>query len=497
MANIPIFSGKGEYIIINKDTYVAGASESFSEYKFVLNRQGGANSYIKFAKIFGNYILNDSVEYYIDDRKVWAGYVSTVQDNGLNIQCVPLWYKLTNQTIQGALILESTLSVYDAVVSLQSKIEDIGINFVAPDDIYKTYNVTTSFGGRNIADILDTIKEACPSTTVWGVDVNNIFYFKSFSEEAIDVLDWYENDFSDSDYSRDASGLYTGYVIKRKKFNSEDNETLPEIVGETLFDPPAFITEIGKRIGLFEYPYSLSGNNVAYNYAYHILMKQVIKETITLKKVHRHILINNAYKCILKPIENYYRDIDIGIKVDAKRNVHNFLLNDNLFNINDVIGSFELAPGIDTVISGLPLKEVDAYYKIACNECTEIYSINLVWKSTIAGVVIHNCIINVSDGTRNKDFYSVNNRAVLDVRGFDKRRIVISADIEEITFESMRVYFVQGSTVKTQNVINIDYIYKNGILEVNAKLSALNSKNISYFFNEQEKIKKLEQLFSN
>lgn len=173
MSNIPIFSGKGQYIIINKDTYVAGASESFNEYKFVMNRQGGSNSYIKFAKIFGNYILNDIVEYYIDDRKVWAGYVSTLEDNGLTIQCVPLWYKLTNQTIQGSLILESTLSVYDAVMSLKGKIEGIGVIFTEPDVSYKSYNVTTSFSGRNIADILDTIREACPSTTVWGVDVNN------------------------------------------------------------------------------------------------------------------------------------------------------------------------------------------------------------------------------------------------------------------------------------------------------------------------------------
>lgn len=499
--NIPYSKIKGSYIKINGVTYVEGAVDSFTEYKFKLNRQGGADSTIKFNTLSGMFNINDSVEYYLNGVKRFAGYVSSIDDNGLTLSVAPLWYRLKNQTIQGSLILESTLSVYDAIIKLKNKITEIGIKFNDSDinTKYKNYSVTCSYSGRNLVDILDDIVSNCSEVTVWGVDVNGLFYFKEFSEEADDRLSWYDNDFIDSSYTRDGSGLYTAYVVKRKSFNPDgsidDNttETLPLRVGIEKYEPPAFIDEIGLRVGLFEYLFSVSNDEVAYAYANEQLQKQFFKEETQLKSIYKDIDINKAYKIVCKPVENYYRDIQISVK-ESSAFTNNFIGNYSLIVCDDLVDTNYASDLF--VTNKVDLITIDDYYLKACNEALGISYIYLYWKDTQEKPV-NSCIIKVKDNDIERALNSIGGLAKLDCRDMDKRRIKIESDISTIVFNKMRVYFKQGSRVVLQNAIEVEYSYKKNILEINGKFSRLNSKLTNYFFNEAKKVKDLNQLFTS
>lgn len=493
--NIPYSKIKGSYIKINGVTYVEGAIDSFVEYKFKLNRQGGADSSIKFNSLSGVFKIGDSVEYYLNGIKKFSGYVSSIEDNGLSLKVVPLWYKLKNQTIQGSLILESTLDVYTAIIKLKDKIKEIGINF-NDDDIdvmYKNYNVTCSYSGRNLVDILDDIVSNCSSSTVWGVDVNGLFYFKEFSEEPIDMLSWYNNDFIDSEYTRDGSDLYTAYVVKRKAYQSDNTETLPLRVGIERGVPPDFIEEIGLRVGLFEYPFSVSVDNVAYDYVQEQLLKQFFKETTNVKKINKDVEINKAYKIVCKAVENYYRDISLAIKESSF--ISNRIGNYDLIECDDVLDNDFLREAYSS--NKIDLITIDDYYLKACNEALDISYIYIYWQDIKTDDPAKSCIITVYDDNIKRSFNSINGIAKLDCRGMNKRRIKIESNIATVVFNNMRVYFTQGSKVVTQNAINIEYSYKNGILDINAGFSRLNTSLTNYFFNEAKKIKDLNQLFTS
>lgn len=499
--NIPYSNVKGSYIKINGVTYVEGAVDSFTEYKFKLNRQGGSDSTIKFNTLSGVFNINDSVEYYLNGVKRFSGYVSSVDDNGLTLKVAPLWYRLKNQTIQGSLILESTLSVYDAIIKLKGKITEIGIKF-NDDDIdtkYKNYSVTCSYSGRNLVDILDDIVSNCSDVTVWGVDVNGLFYFKEFSEEADDILSWYNNDFSDSEYTRDSSDLYTAYVVKRKTFNADgtvdDNttETLPLRVGIETGKPPAFFDEVGLRVGLFEYPFSVSKDDVAYAYANEQLQKQFIKESTKLKKINKDIEINKAYKIVCKPVENYYRDIKIAV-TEGSVITNNYIANYDLIECDDLVDSDFLGDIFDT--NKVDLITIDDYYLKACNEALDITYIYLYWYDT-KDKPADSCIIKVNDGNIERSFNSVGGIAKLDCRSMDKRHIKVESNIVTVVFKKMRVYFSQGSRVIIQNAIEIEYSYKKNVLEIAGSFSKLNTVLTNYFFNEAKKVKDLNNLFTS
>lgn len=496
--NIPYSKIKGSYIKINGVTYVEGAIDSFVEYKFKLNRQGGADSSIKFNSLSGVFKIGDSVEYYLNGIKKFSGYVSSIEDNGLSLKVVPLWYKLKNQTIQGSLILESTLDVYTAIIKLKDKIKEIGINF-NDDDIslmYKNYNVTCSYSGRNLVDILDDIVSNCSSSTVWGVDVNGLFYFKEFSEEPIDMLSWYNNDFVDSEYTRDGSDLYTAYVVKRKAYQSDNTETLPLRVGIERGVPPDFIEEIGLRVGLFEYPFSVSVDNIAYDYVQEQLLKQFFKESTNIKKINKDVEINKAYKIVCKAVENYYRDIDLTNIVDKQKNNKVTYGSSFVIECDDCIDTSYI-DGLKFSQSTIDLITIDDYYLRACNEALDIKYIYVYWHDNKIDNPANSCIINVNDGNIKRSFNSINGIVKLDCRDMDKRHIKINSSLDSIVYDKMRVYFNQGSKVVTQNAINIEYNYKNGILDINAGFSRLNIALTNYFFNEAKKIKDLNQLFTS
>ena len=248
------FEDSGNYIKINDNIYAENAYNTYSYYEFKVNKRGGDTSKVGFNIPLNYFNINDRVEYFLNGKKRFAGYVESIDDAGLNLSVIPIWGRLLHQYIQGDLILESTKGALDIVLSLQEKIEEMGIIFERKNiTLNNDKQITMSFSGKNISDILDEVEESLSGSWCWGVDFDNNFYFKEFSEIPAQKLNWHNNDFSESEYEEDAGDLVSRYIVKMKDTITDDegNEkevyrTLPKIVGaDKLY--PQIIKELQER----------------------------------------------------------------------------------------------------------------------------------------------------------------------------------------------------------------------------------------------------------
>ena len=196
----------------------------YKAYEFNLNKRGGSSGKISFNIPLDNININDKVEYFLNGTKKFVGYIESIDNSGLNVTVIPIWGRLIHQYIQGDLILESTKGVLDIVLSLREKIEEMGIIFDEKNiDLNNDKQITISFSGKNVSDILDEVEENISKSYSWGVDINNTFYFKEFSNISTKKLNWHNNHFSESEYTEDSSDLVSRYIIKVKDSITDEN----------------------------------------------------------------------------------------------------------------------------------------------------------------------------------------------------------------------------------------------------------------------------------
>lgn len=213
------FEESGSYIKINDNIYI----ENYSLYESKVNKRGGDTGSISFNIPVNYFNINDKVEYYLHGQKRFAGYVESIDDAGLNLTIIPIWGKLLHQYIQGDLILESTMGALDIVLSLEEKIKEMGIIFDLKNiHLNNDKQITMSFSGRNISDILDEVEENLSGTWCWGVDFDSNFYFKEFSDIPNKKLNWHSNHFAESEYEIDSDSLVSRYIIKMKETITDD-----------------------------------------------------------------------------------------------------------------------------------------------------------------------------------------------------------------------------------------------------------------------------------
>ena len=431
------FEDFGTYIKINGNIYSENAYNTYSSYEFKVNKRGGDVSKVSFSTPLNYFNINDKVEYYLNGKKRFAGYVESIDNAGLNLSIIPIWGKLLHQYIQGDLILEATKGALDIVLSLREKIEEMNIIF---DEKNITLNndkqITMSFSGKNISDILDEVEENLSDTWCWGADFNGYFYFKEFSDIPTKKLNWHNNDFSDSEYEEDSADLVSRYIIKMKDTLTDDegNEeevyrTLPKIVGaDKLYPQIPLEKEIGIKTDIFEIEYKLENYDLAYKFAYQFLTNQTKKEIVKIKTLNSKnydLNINECIECILKPTNNFYQIIDFNDFTETESRLNEVYSSD----IIDIDSSIEYRkyPNYKQQQS-VTLTDIDRYYKQICNQSYNITKIVIFFSDGIQDEEKNkniSAVFQIEDKEHFQRKYFTNGFGVFDVRGYDKRNIPI------------------------------------------------------------------------
>ena len=505
------FEESGTYIKIIDSKNIRPYSIYYSNYSyfnFKVNKRGSESGIIKFNMPINYISINDRVEYYLNGKKKFAGYVESIDSSCRIINIIASWGKLFYQYIQGDLILESTLGALDIVVSLQDKIKELGINFDLNNiELNNNKKITMSFSGRNISDILDEVESNLSSTFCWGVDLDNNFYFKEFSEKPEKRIVWHNNHFSNSEYEEDSDSLVSRYIIKMKDTiindegkTEEHYRILPKIVGADINYPPIPLEEeIGIKTEIFDIDYKLENYDLAYSFAYDFLTSQIKKEKVSLSSINYKTIdlnINECVECILKPINNYYQVIDFNEFTINDSKINN-LYSSDILDIDNAI-EHRVYPNYKQQQSVL-LTDIDRYYKEICN-----YSYNLIkiviffsdGKDTASSKNNISTIIQVEDKNNSQRKYCKNGFGIFDVRGYDKRDIIITAERSNILYKKFICFFDLGSKVVSMNVRTINYTYDKNSLNIDAELSKMNVKLTNYLYEQEEKRKHLEKLLT-
>lgn len=495
------FEESGSYIKINDNIYI----ENYSSYEFKVNKRGGDTGSISFNIPVNYFNINDKVEYYLHGQKRFAGYVESIDDAGLNLTIIPIWGKLLHQYIQGNLILESTMGALDIVLSLEEKIKEMGIIFDLKNiNLNNNKQITMSFNGRNISDILDEVEENLSGTWCWGVDFDSNFYFKEFLDVPNKKLNWHNNHFAESEYEVDSDNLVSRYIIKMKETITDDegNEeevyrTLPKIVGaDDLYPPIPLEKEIGIKTDIFELGYKLETYDLAYEFAYQFLTNQVKKETVKIKSLDtkkQDIYINECVECILKPVNNFYQVIDFNEFTITESRL-NELYSSDIIDIDNEI-EYRKYPSYKQQYS-VALTDIDRYYKEICNQSYNITKI-VIFFSDGEGNNNISSVFQIEDKNNSQRKYCINGFGVFDVKGYDKRDIIITSERGNILYEKFICFFDVGSRIVNMNVRTIDYKFDNNALNINLELAKMNVKLTNYLYEQEERRKNLEQLLSS
>ena len=93
------FEEFGNYIKINDNIYAENAYNSYLSYEFTVNKRGGDTSKVSFSMPLNYFNINDKVEYYLNGKKRFAGYIESIDNAGLNLSIIPIWGKLLHQYI--------------------------------------------------------------------------------------------------------------------------------------------------------------------------------------------------------------------------------------------------------------------------------------------------------------------------------------------------------------------------------------------------------------
>ncbi len=506
------FEEFANYIKINDNIYTENAYNTYLSYEFKVNKRGGDVSKVSFSTPSNYFNINDRVEYYLNGRKRFAGYIESIDNAGLNLSIIPIWGKLLHQYIQGNLILEHTKGALDIVLSLKEKIEEMGIIFDEENiKLNNDKNITISFSGKNISDILDEVEKNMSDTWCWGVDFDNNFYFKEFSDMPSKKLNWHNNDFSESYYEEDSADLVSRYIIKMKDSITDDegNEkevyrTLPKIVGaDKLYPQIPLEKEIGIKTDIFEIEYKLENYDLAYNYAYQFLTNQTKKEIIKIKSLnHKNydLNINECIECILKPVNNFYQIIDFNDFTETESRL-NKVYSSDIINIDEQI-EYKKYPNYKQQYS-VALSDIDKYYKQICSQSYNINKIVIFFsdgiqdnkdKQTKSSNI--SAVFQIEDKEHSQRKYFTNGFGVFDVRGYDKRDIIITSERGNILYEKFICFFDAASRSIDMNIRTIDYKFKNNALNIDLELSKMNVNLINYLYNQEEKRKNLEKVLN-
>lgn len=483
---------KDTYIQLGTDRFFLSGIETFESFEFKSNKRGGESGKIKFSKMFGDYKIGDSVKFVLEGKSAFNGIIELIDNYGTEINIIPSWAMLDFTFITDTLQFESTLPVIEIVQSLKQKIIQQGINYSDKNVIIpKEYLITSTMAGKSLRAILDDCEKELPNSYCYGVDSNNNFYFKQFSEYPEKVLSWHLGHFSESTYTADYSNIVSQYIVKIKNSLTGAYNVLKDIIGDSINYPATAWTDIvGKKTGVFEYNFPAEAGD-ALDLAYERLKKQVATEKLTLKTLNYkavEINPNEALQIVEKPTENIYEDFTINFS--NEKTISNNISGGELVKIGKDIG-YSRKTGNK---SGMLDFSIQPNYIDLCNRSLDIYKIVVYYNSSRS---FEKFVIR----DNKKQFILYGNAGVLEVniKNFNKRKLVLRLlDIKnKVSYYRMRCYFTQGSRKINMNVRNIKYAYKSGLLNVDVELAKINANLTGYIFDQNLKLKNLENLLTN
>lgn len=236
--------------------------------------------------------------------------------------------------------------------------------------------------------------------------------------------------------------------------------------------------------------------NLAYEFAYQFLTNQVKKETVKIKSLDtkkQDIYINECVECILKPVNNFYQVIDFNEFTITESRL-NELYSSDIIDIDNEI-EYRKYPSYKQQYS-VALTDIDRYYKEICNQSYNITKI-VIFFSDGEGNNNISSVFQIEDKNNSQRKYCINGFGVFDVKGYDKRDIIITSERGNILYEKFICFFDVGSRIVNMNVRTIDYKFDNNALNINLELAKMNVKLTNYLYEQEERRKNLEQLLSS
>lgn len=482
----------GTYIKINDNIYAEGSEKTFSEFEFVVNKRGGEGGKIIFNYPVDYIEANDKVEFYVNGRLKFAGYVEFIDGASKELSIIPLWGKLNYQYIAGSLIEEETKGALDVVKDMKRFIEDAGI--IYNEDLITLDNLTlvkTEYSGKCVTDILDLVEEELSENWCWGVNFDNTFFFNEANDKPTKILNWFNNDFSESEYEKDTDDLVTRYVCKIKE--GKGSRTLPKVVGGDKDYPPiALEKEIGIKVDLYETDYTFTEEQYkeVYDRAYKILNRQVIKEVVKLSNISRDadISFNDCVRIIMKPSNNFYSTTKFeNLIFDSK--VLNRLLSSEILILDTPIETSNLINYSQE--NNLTLYDIDLDYRRLCLKSYNIVKIAIYFTDASTKRAVTG-IFQITDGEHSQRVLCNDGFGLFDIRGYDKIKLQIINERDNILYNSIVVFYDIGVREFKMNVRTLTYTYSDYSLNIEGQFAKMNVKLTNFLYTLENRRKKTE-----
>lgn len=487
----------GTYIKIGSNVYAEGSSKTFSEFEFVVNKRGGEGGKLLFNFPVDYIEINDKVEFYLKGKLKFTGFVEHIDGASKELSIIPIWARLVHQYIAGSLIEEETKGALDVVKDMRQFIEKVGITY--DETQIKVDNltlITTEYSGKCVADILDLIEEELSENWCWGVDLNGVFFFKEADNKPNKILNWFNNDFSESEYEKDTSELYTRYVCKIKE--SDGYRTLPVVVGETKEYPPIPLEEeIGIKVGLYEtdYTFTEAQYKEVYDRAYKILNSQIVKEIVKLKHLRRDINLNmnDCCRIIMKPCNNFYSTTNFKTNIFDSKQLKE-LYHSDILEIAEPIETQRLRNMSQE--NSINLYDIDIDYRRLCLQAYNLKKIAIYFRDLNTNKAVSG-IFQITDGENHQRVFCVDGFGLFDVQGYDKIDLQIINEKSNILYDKLIVFFDVGVNIYEFNARTISYKYEDNALTIDCEFSKMNVKLTNYLYTLENRRKNSENWINN
>lgn len=491
------FEETGTYIKINNNIYAENGIKTYSSYKFQVNKRGGENAEIVFQYPVDYINLGDKVEYYLYGKLKYAGYVEFIDGASKRLSIIPLWGRLNYQYIAGGQIVEEfEKGALDIIKDMKSFIVQCGIIWKDEEiDADNTVKISMEYGAKNVAEILDAVESELSSNYCWGVDFNNVFFFKQINDEPKRTINWFNNDFSESEYEKDTSDIITRYIctVKTKVNDEEYTRVLPVEVGNTDKYPPIELERtVGIKYEIFSVDtvYYPDQYDAIYDRAYQMLKYQKVPEKVKLKNVNRNyeLNFNEALKIIMKPDNNFYSTTELQNKQANQGDYSNNAQSDIIavdVGIDYPLGADKFN---EKLISFFESRE----YKVLALKGYSIEKIVLYFK-TVKPEEEPTGVFFITDGEKSQRKQCVDGFGLFDVSGYDKINLKVLAEKDGILFVKAMVFYNAGVHEFVMNTRAIKYEYKNNNLTIDADLAKMDTKFTNYLFKLDQNTKRVQQ----
>lgn len=485
------------YLKINNTFIYPGENNNLTSLSFTSNKRGGDTSKITFSKLEIPISVGDTIQLFINNKSIYQGYIEQYKiTKNIEYTIVPEWAKLNNLIISGGIVIEATLPIREVVFSLKNFITKMNIGFIPnkinlPSDVF----ITIATMGKTIAEILDECEKELPPGYNWSVQ-NGIFNFAPIQETTSGLLNWYNTEFSESEFEEDFADIFTETSVWMKTKDAEGNsyDRSVGVVGEKPPYPPIEIKKLlGVKQNKLQFPYTLADED-ALNIAYNLLLNQFIPSKIAIKNL-------NYEKKLPKILFNYkvYGKPKSSLCIRFTRSGGGNSIGSNLpytggqiFNVGSRVGtSIKLDNPFNFNFKN------NRVYQEYCNVSGIIENVFINYKSI-------NNISNftITDGINVIPIIGNSNKATINLSSLNilKRDLsIICTDLEDDSFSFIDIFitFKDCSEINSGSLRKIVFTMdSNFIFKANIDIAPIGMVLNGYLWSEQQKIKQLEAILN-